>query len=360
MSVLADVHAAAPHVETFQITGGWGKTSLIPSDRASDTENARREGLLDELRDFIAFHSGGSAVVVTYHDIEDRFADMHGVHVGHFNAISGLDTFGNVRSLFVIGRPLPQPVVHRRLAMALTGRPIQPQDPHLETRGQLMADGTGTPMQVRVYADPDLEALRVAIVDTEVIQAIGRGRAVNRTAATPLVVFVHAGVVVPLPVKRVVRWADVRLDVHQRMAARGFVTDSGTDAWRLYPDLFRSPACAWTATKRGISLTFPYESQFIGECQANTPSSGRYRPLGRGQQTRHMLVAGWRLPAIRQDLEAALGPMALFELADQEGADQAQAAVTEQPAPAPSLVEITAMARTEPSDQALSARRPRA
>ena len=94
----------------------------------------------------IAFHSGGSALVVTYHDIEDRFADMHGVHVGHFNAISGLDTFGNVRSLFVIGRPLPQPVVHRRLAMALTGRPIQPQDPRLETRGQLMADGTGTPM----------------------------------------------------------------------------------------------------------------------------------------------------------------------------------------------------------------------
>ena len=97
----------------------------------------------------------------------------------------------------------------------------------------------------------------MAIVDTEVIQAIGRGRAVNRTAATPLVVFVHAGVVVPLPVKRVVRWADVRLDVHQRMAARGFVTDSGTDAWRLSYRLVPLPSMCVDGHQEGHFADIP-------------------------------------------------------------------------------------------------------
>ena len=109
------------------------------------------------------------------------------------------------------------------------------------------------------YADPDLEALRVAITDAAVLQAAGRGRAVNRTAETPLSLFILAGVVVPMPVKRIARWADVRLSPQQRMAARGMVTDSPTDAWRLYPDLFPSAEAAKKALQRGISGTFPYE-----------------------------------------------------------------------------------------------------
>ena len=51
-------------------------------------------------------NSGGNGLVVTYQDLEDCFAEP-GIRTGHFNAISGLDSFGDVRSLFVIGRPLP-------------------------------------------------------------------------------------------------------------------------------------------------------------------------------------------------------------------------------------------------------------
>jgi putative DNA primase/helicase len=168
-------------------------------------------------------------------------------------------------------------------------------------------------MNVLAYADPDLEALRVAITDNEVLQAIGRGRAVNRTAGTPLTVFICADVVVPMPAKRIVRWGDVRPTVQQRMAARGLVTDSPTDAAALYPDLFPTPAAARQAFHRGISVTFPYESLFIGECHSNS-LEGRYRPEGRGQQYRRMWIAGWRFARVREALDAAVGALAVFEI----------------------------------------------
>ena len=145
------------------------------------------------------------------------------------------------------------------MALALTGRPIPNETPHQESRGQRMSDGTTATLQIRAYTDPDLEALRVAITDAAVLQAAGRGRAVNRTAEAPLALFILADVVVPMSAKRIARWADVRLSPQQRMAARGMVTDSPTDAWRLYPELFPSAEAAKKALQRGISGTFPYE-----------------------------------------------------------------------------------------------------
>ena len=145
------------------------------------------------------------------------------------------------------------------MVLALTGRPIPNETPHQESRGQRMSDGTTATLQIRAYTDPDLEALRVAITDAEVMQAAGRGRAVNRTAEAPLALFILADVVVPMPVKRITRWGDVRLSPQQRMAARGVVTDSPSDAWRLYPDLFPSAEAAKKALQRGISGTFPYD-----------------------------------------------------------------------------------------------------
>jgi hypothetical protein len=45
-----------------------------------------------------------------------------------------------------------------------------------------------------------------------VVQAIGRGRGVNRTAANPLTVFVLADVLLPHPLSRLAVWGDVQLD----------------------------------------------------------------------------------------------------------------------------------------------------
>lgn len=301
-----------------QVIGGWGKTSLIPHESAKPEENERRNSVLSELRDFVAFHGNQSALAITYEAIEDRFADLIGVRTAHFNAITGRDAFGNVENLFVVGRPLPAPAELRDLALALTGRPIPEENPGQLTRGALMADGTGRPLKVRAYADPTLEELRSAVTDAEIRQAVGRGRGVNRTAANPLTVWVLADTLLPHPLSRLAGWGDVRLDAVQRMAARGLVLSSPVDAVQFYPNLFDTVKSAEWHLK-GISPGFPYGTTSHRETRGKSFAEVRYRPTGRGQQTRRAFVAEWRLATIRDDLEGALGGWRSLNLAARRG-----------------------------------------
>ena len=65
--------------------------------------------------------------------------------------------------------------------------------------------------------------------------ASGAPAVVNRTAGIPLALFILAGVVVPMPVKRIVRWAEARPTVQQCMAARGLALESPTLAKLALP-----------------------------------------------------------------------------------------------------------------------------
>ena len=110
-------------------------------------ENARREGKLGQLRDLAAIRGAGDGLVITYQRIEDRFSDLPGTQTLHFNALPGPDASGGVRSLTVIGRPLPSPEALRNMALALTGRVIPFEQPARMTCDVLMADGTGLACQ---------------------------------------------------------------------------------------------------------------------------------------------------------------------------------------------------------------------
>lgn len=67
--------------------------------------------------------------------------------------IAGLDTFGTVDCLFVVGRPLASPNAHRDRAVALTGKhpstmEMAPLVDHILTR-----DGGGAPISRKSYVD---------------------------------------------------------------------------------------------------------------------------------------------------------------------------------------------------------------
>ena len=55
LRVLADVRAAAPFMEIIQITGGWGKTSLVPSGKTSAQEKKRCQNRVAELGADLSF-----------------------------------------------------------------------------------------------------------------------------------------------------------------------------------------------------------------------------------------------------------------------------------------------------------------
>jgi len=318
ITLLAEVNPVAPHMQVHQVIGGWGKTSLVSHPRVAPDEAKRRAGLVSELADFAALNSGGNALVVTYEAIEAEFASRSSIRTGHFNAIAGLDTFGDVRSLFVVGRPLPDARDLRDMALALTGRAVAAEAGQVETRGALMEDGNGAAMNVRAYVDADMEALRVAVTEAEIIQAIGRGRGVNRTADNPLTVWLFADVATALPITRMARWADIRPGVLQRMAGRGLVLFGATDAARIYPDLFPTPEAARKAIMRefgeGYFPDIPLGDISIGECPGNTLVRVSYRPTGRGQQTRRALVLESRLPTLAEWLTERLGAFVQVEV----------------------------------------------
>src|SRR5262249_1178972 len=112
------------------------------------------------------------------------------IFVEHFNAIAGLDNFKDVRLLILIGRVIPGPEVAETDAGGLSG--AQPQKlPHGKwyrkvRRGIRRPDGSGVAVDCDEHPDPMAEMVRFQLCECEMVQAIGRGRGINRTAETPL------------------------------------------------------------------------------------------------------------------------------------------------------------------------------
>lgn len=319
IKLLAELRPVTPHMKVHKVIGGWGKTSLDPDSNPNIPENERerRRGLIRELSDFTALKGGGDALVITYEAIEPVF-NRPGVRTGHFNAIAGLDGFKDVRAAFIIGRPLPQADDLRAMALALTGRPIAVEGGQVETRGALMEDGTGAAMNVRTYADPDMEALRVAVTEGEVIQAVGRVRGVNRTAANPVDVWLFADMATAIPINRMIRWAEIRPGVVARMLSRGLVLASPADASRIYTDLFPTPKAAEHALHRA-KADFPPNPLLlglIGEWGGNRLTKVTYRPAGRGQQNRRAWVAKDRVDGLAEWLSLQLGAAVSVEVVE--------------------------------------------
>ena len=116
-----------------------------------------------------------------------------------------------------------------------------------------------------------------------------------------------------------VRWADIRPGVLQRMAGRGLVLLGATDAARIYPDLFPTPDAARMAIQRESEKAdfpnIPLGSISIGGCSGNRLVPVSYRPAGRGQQTRRALVLENRLEGLADWLTERLGAVVRVEVA---------------------------------------------
>ena len=132
----------------------------------------------------------------------------------------------------------------------MTGKAIEPERSIVETRGVRMVDGSGQAVPVRVFEQPDLEAIRVAITEADVTQGIGRPRGCWRTADNPLLVILAADVVTPLPVTRLLTWDDMQLPLPLRMAARSIVLANAAHVAIAYPDLCATTEAAKKALQR--------------------------------------------------------------------------------------------------------------
>ncbi|MGI4942655.1 MAG: DUF7146 domain-containing protein, partial [Janthinobacterium lividum] len=227
--VVADIQAAMPHMQTVQVLstrdgrGGWGKNSVVASDKLAPDEIQRRENRIACLKDFLRGQvlQRGSGLAVTYLALEGSLEGIDGLALGHFNALAGINRHENVSFAAVIGRPMPNPYDTAQQVKQLFGSWCEPEAPQERHAGLLMADGSRRTILTRRYDNPLMEAVRSAVADDNVSQAVGRVRGVRRGADDPAVVFLFTDCVTGFPLEAVTDWPTIQPDRVERMAARG-------------------------------------------------------------------------------------------------------------------------------------------
>jgi hypothetical protein len=163
-----------------------------------------------------------------------------GIALEHYNAIAGLDDHKHVRLLVTIGRTLPPPAAVEAISGALTGAQPALEAPTGRGYGRVpralrMAAGGGIEVEnCSQHVDPVAEAVRWQVCEAELVQAIGRGRGVNRTAETPLDVDVLGDVVLPVTVDEALPWEEPS-ELVEPLALHGLVTTSPADLARVWP-----------------------------------------------------------------------------------------------------------------------------
>ncbi|MBR1300598.1 hypothetical protein [Bradyrhizobium sp. AUGA SZCCT0042] len=358
IQVALDLKVMAPHEHMTQVVGlPVGKASLSklePGKRSNTEENRvanKRERLLKTVRKLAA---GRRTLLITNKELEPLFEEAGpNFETAHFNAIEGIDRWRDVDCLITIGRPLPAPDAVEQMAAALTGKPISlPQQPPKRAGGRpqtmieqeqtvRLKNGADVTLTARVFGLPEAELIRQAVTNAAIVQAVGRARGVNRTAANPVEIWmILDDTVLPLELDAVVAFTDLEPNKIDIMIERGIVPAYSADAAKLYPDLWPTSQAARKAYSRdgldvvnnrrrsvtasdkddGVpasprSVTGPYKYRYIRE--SHTPLI-RYQPKGPGQKSRVALIDGANLVDARARIEAALGELAAFELITSE------------------------------------------
>jgi hypothetical protein len=183
-----------------------------------------------------------------------------GMALEHFNAIAGLDDHKGVRLLVTIGRTLPPPAAVEAIAGALTGAQPALEAPTGRGYGRVpravrLADDRGVLVEnCDEHVDAVAEAVRYQICEAELVQAIGRGREVNRTAETPLDIDIVADVVLPITVDEVVPWEEPS-ELVEMLARDAIALTAQGDMARAWPSVWENTEAARYALKKlGIKV----------------------------------------------------------------------------------------------------------
>lgn len=329
----------APHMRVHQVLGRtFSKAMLAPLKGESVTENGKepakeRSVARSKIKTFIvttARRVGGKCLVIGNLDVIKALELPDHISTAHFNALAGLNDFGDVRALIVIGRTQPRPEAVEQMSEALTGRVVDhlPGWYALHDVIRYVREGDGiVPVLGETVGHPDstAEMIRYRICEGEVEQAIGRGRGISRTASNPLDVFILSDVALSLPVNSFIDEDDVlRPSAFDMMLAIGGIAfTDGASASRFYPELWKAERTARDALanlsncgglpKDNISYGVPPQ---FGETGRTQTSAGlipiTFKRAGRGNSWLEAFYDPVCLSDPRSALEAKLGSLAGF------------------------------------------------
>jgi putative DNA primase/helicase len=323
-----DIEAGAPHMRIEQDASvsmsksmlqtdfdGWG------TDAAKKAAQNNRQHLIKSVRKKAAIYPGQTGLVVTYKATANAIRPHmpQGVTVMHFSDTRGRNDAESVRWALIAGRALTKDYAVIESAETLTGLPVENRSEMMQSQ-RLYMDGAqqwAEPCEVRGYPDPVAQACMEAIRDAELVQAIGRGRGVNRSAQTPLDILVIGDGLLPFAVHDASgTWAAIK--------KRDFIEDQLEAGGIAYV----GSGAAFAAYGTALSPSEPALRKEI-ERLGDIPLIGSYRglspsPLGVFRLKRNKRAPVWTAVYIdmgqhanpRAIAEAQLGPLAMFEVVE--------------------------------------------
>ena len=348
------VHIAAPFQRVRQAAGSsYSLSHMSPTLAGSEEDKKTRAKNRRNLRAVIlrlARESGGRTLVVGNKSVVQAMEFPPHVEVAWFGAVAGRDNWKDVRLIVIVGRAQPSPSDVEWMAGALTGRAVQelgkamgvgesdskPADTWYTRGDAFRFKHNGEDISCSLtHADrhPDdlCERIRSRICAGEIIQAVGRGRGVNRTEADPpLDVMILGDVPLPVPVDEFLSDDAVKVSPFDLMLAEGGVAfHDGSSAAKAYPSLWRTAEAARMAlqrersergTQNPISVTNAYREYPIGKCYADRPlcPSVRFKRAGPKRHEEMAIYDPRVVPDPRAAIEKRLGELAMFEAVGQE------------------------------------------
>ncbi|WP_420858943.1 DEAD/DEAH box helicase family protein [Marivivens marinus] len=243
------IRSVIPHTQIRQVVFSAAKRRFL--------EGSEPTGNLLKLRRYIDARSASydKVLVIGQKSVANCIRDCglpaH-VEAAHFNAIRGRDEWRDVDLLIVVGRTQPPVGAVEIHAEALFAQPVGTIQP--EYYNSVWQPLTGTNYLVRSERHPDhlADMLRFHVCEEELIQAIGRGRAVNRTKEDPLQIDIINQV--PLPntkIDEVITWECARPTARDLILGRYglLLPRKRVQGWAgivqaLLPDVFKSEKAA--------------------------------------------------------------------------------------------------------------------
>lgn len=335
ITVAPPVRAQTPHVRIRQVLNApVSAKALSPMPQAKEREHTTAANNQRALRTYLTSRAAevgadGQTILAIgqMRALEALSKEVlpANLETAHFNALSGLDRWGRIAGMVIMGRTLPAPAVIAKLQIALTGRPPKEDNDNqswwypLTERVIRRPNGRSRMVMGEHHPDPIAEAIRWNICEAELVQALGRGRGVNRTADSPLQVDLLTDIVLPVTANEVIDWADLVPSRTDMMAARGVVLDNAADRAKCFPDLWPNYEAARKDGQR--TGTNCYYRIFYNSEMSRSSAAVTYRPEGSGQKMRSAMFDLNLVPDPAVWLAERLGPLADCEVV--AGADLA-------------------------------------
>ena len=182
-----------------------------------------------------------------------------GIHVEHYNNVSGLDDYRDVRLTILVGRTAPGPAAVESMAAALTGQQPEPRKPAAgefiwyapTKRGIRLRDGRVIETTGDLHPDAVAEPIRWQTHEAELVQAFGRARALNRSPECPLDVDLLVDTALHITVDEVVRWRTPSLLI-KTAADESVMLNSPSDMVKGWPEIWPNEKAAYRTVQAGV------------------------------------------------------------------------------------------------------------